>query len=256
MALGFALFFHSVAAGFVQPLNPQPTPEREIIANAVVLKVEKRASPTPSPTPKPVATPIPHTRVIADKSVTPHKIDPGASAHKEAIVKAGSSRPKTKTKYHSKPIWDIPVGGQGAGAGKTGTVGSLGHGGTGTGQGSHGAGAGGGGTQPCGAVDFEPPTSPTTDPQTGLIVYYDIEIVVHYPDGTNQSVKLDYPWHYRNPNFDPFKHSDLPALFQFPPSAMRANEPPLVRYVMAHTTREGFTEFNDCPGLPPPPTPH
>ena len=164
-----------------------------------------------------------------------------------------ASRPKVVTKFHSKPIMSVPVGGQGAGAGRKGTVGSLGTGGTGTGAGDQGNGSGG----VCGAVDFAAPGG-SYDASTGLTIYDNVGMTVHYADGHAESVTLDYPWHYRNEAMDPFKHpsGEVPLLFQFPPKAMRANEPPLVQYVMAHTDVMGTTTLNDCAGIPAVASPH
>jgi len=235
LAIACAIALNAILIGVFLGLGARPHPaEREIVANVAVLKVIK-ATPTPKPKPKP--TPTPHPAVIAQV------VDPGKSARVEVVKRPAASRPKTVTKYHSKPIWDIPVGGQGAGAGRKGTVGSLGHGGNGTGAGGEGNGSGG----ICGSVDFADSQEGSYDPSTNTTIYDGVQMIVHYSDGTAKTLTLDYPWHYRNPAMDPFKHPDAPMWFQFPPKSMRAGEPPEVQYVMQHSSPEGSTDLNLCP---------
>lgn len=235
IAIAAAIALHEIFAGLLPQLLPHATNEPETVAHVTIAKIEKRKpKPTPTPKPKPAIPP----RVIAQV------VDPGKSAHVEVVKKSAASRPKVVTKYHSKPIAAVPVGGQGAGAGSKGTVGSLGTGGTGSGSGDQGNGSGGA----CGDIDFADPSAASYDAATGNYFYDGIEMIVHYSDGHAETTTLDYPWHYHNPAMDPFKHTDAPMLFQFPPKAMRANEPPIVQYVMAHTDEMGGTQLNGCPG--------
>lgn len=219
----------------------------ERITLAKLTRIEHRVKPTPKPTPKPVV----HAKVIAQTNVQPHKISPAAPAEKQPIKRVSSARPIVRTKFHSKPVRHVPVGGHGAGTSKKATAisGSVGTGGTGTGQSGSGQGAGGAPAahEPCGEVDFAPNGNPTTD-RTGRIWEY-IAIIVHFPDGSEQSVDLDYPFFYNGESDDPFikGHDNIPATFQFPPANQAPNEPPLVQYVVQHTDANGYTKLRDCP---------
>ena len=242
VAFAFAIALVAITVQFyIALLDRGPQPE-EVLAKSVVLTITKKPKPTPSPTPKPTPTPAPvHPRVLAQV------VDPGKSARKEIVHKPAASRPKVVTKFHSKPIVSVPVGGQGAGAGRKGKVGSLGAGGNGTGAGNAGNGSGGA----CGVIDFADPSAASFDASTGLYIYDGIEMTVHYADGHAETATLDYPWHYRNPAMDPFKHPDAPILFQFPPKSMRASEPALVQYVMQHEDAMGDITLTACPNTPP-----
>ncbi len=142
------------------------------------------------------------------------------------------------------------MGGQGAGAGSVADAGSAGQGNLGTGTGLQGAGNGGGSSAPpCGAVYFQPATNPNPRfvATTGFFQFDSIKMTVHMPDGTIQETVLDWPWRYRSEDADPFTHLDAPMIFQFPPAALRASEPPVVQYVIAHTAPDGGTVLQDCP---------
>ena len=245
VAFAFAIALVAIIAQVYMALLASRAPDAtETVAKSVVITLTKKPKPTPSPTPRP--TPTVRPRVIAQV------VDPGKSARKEIVKKPAASRPKVVTKYHSKPIAAVPVGGQGAGAGRKGTAGSLGNGGNGTGAGNEGNGSGG----VCGAVDFSSSSDPSYDGNAKLYFHDSVEMIVHYGDGHAETIALDYPWHYRTLASDPFVHSDAIMLFQFPPKAIRASEPALVQYVMAHTDAMGTTTLNDCGNIPPPPTPH
>lgn len=145
----------------------------------------------------------------------------------------------------------IPVGAQGAGAGNRSGAGSLGNGSGGNGTGASGNGSGaGGGTEPCGYVEFSDPNGTRADPATGGF-YVDVSMSVHFPDGRSESLMLDYPWYYRTAQANPWSRQnvgdpDFSTTFQFPPADKRAGEPPLVQYVIAHTTSDGYTRLKDC----------
>jgi hypothetical protein len=223
------------------------TEQIERITFAKVVRIEHRATPTPKPTPKPIV----HTKVVAQTNVQPHKTKPAAPAEKQPIKRVSSARPLVRTKFHSKPVQHVAMGGHGAGTSKTAkaTTGSVGTGGTGTGESGNGPGTGGAPAahEPCGEVDFSPNGTPTTD-RSGRIWEY-VALIVHFPDGSEQSVDLDYPFFYNSEAEDPFikGHDNIPATFQFPPSNQAPNEPPLVQYVIQHTSGDGYTLLHDCP---------
>lgn len=236
LAFACALALNAILIGLFIGLSHRPGPvQREVVSHVAVVAI---AHATPTPKPKPTPKPTPHPAVIA------RVVDPGRSAHVEVIKRVAASRPKTVTIHHSKPVSEVPVGGQGAGEGRKGTTGSLGTGGTGTGAGGEGNGSGG----ICGSVDFADSQEASYDASTGTYIYDGVQMIVHYSDGTAKTITLDYPWHYRDESMDPFKHADAPMWFQFPPKSMRASEPPEVQYVMQHSSPEGSTDLNLCPG--------
>ena len=78
---------------------------------------------------------------------------------------------------------------------------------------------------------------------------------VHYADGSSQSVMLDYPWYYPSEAANPWSDQNLkdprfPTRFQTPPPNKVGSEPPLVQYVVAHSTPNGMTLLRDCPTEP------
>ena len=225
----------------------------ETITIAKLTRIEHRVRPTPKPTPKPIV----HTKVIAETNLQPHIVNPGNPSQRAHIKRIASARPIAHTHFHSKPAAvHVPTGGHGAG---TSTVakaetGGIGPGGNGTGVSGNGNGTGGApmAHEPCGAVYFDTTGEPVIDKTTGRI-WEHISMQVNFPDGSSQSVILDYPFYYNSRAQDPFfpENSNLPALFQPPPAGQGSNEPPLVQYVITHSTPQGFTKLRDCPSPAP-----
>ena len=146
------------------------------------------------------------------------------------------------------------MGGQGAGA-NTGSapVGGAGPGGTGGGQGGAGSGTGAAASdEPCGYVEFVDIGGLfAIDKQRGGLLV-NIRMIVHFADGHAEDVSLDYPWYYPDEAANPWsdqnvKDANFPVTFQWPPAEKTPHEPPLVQYVMAHTTPAGYTKLKDCP---------
>jgi hypothetical protein len=249
LAFALAIALHEILAGLIPSGSPPPAP-REIVSHIRILHVAMHP-PTPTPSPKPVPTPrriVSRARTIAPPETKRVARATGASAHREPVRRAGAPRPKPPKVVNSKPVWDIPVGGQGAGAGKASGAGSLGSGGAGTGAGAEGSGSGAAAaTEPCGFVTFMDPHGAQYDRQTHGF-WVDVQMSVHFPDGHSQTMLLDYPWYYPSANANPFENQNAPMLFQWPPPALRAGEPPLVQYVMQHSAPPGITLLKDCPG--------
>lgn len=220
----------------------------ERVTIAKIVRIIHRAPPTPKPTPKPIV----HANRVAETHVQPRVINPGAPAQHQRVHRIASARPVIHTKYHSKPTVHVPTGGYGMGTSKSAkaVTGGVGPGGVGTGESGTGEGTGGAPAahEPCGYVDFSPNDKPTIDQNTGRVWEY-VAIIVHFPDGSAQSVNLDYPFYYPSQSADPFEpgNANVPATFQFPPSDKAPTEPPLVEYVIQHTDAAGFTKLRDCP---------
>ncbi|MDE2481693.1 MAG: hypothetical protein KGN02_05850 [bacterium] len=223
-------------------------------------RIERKPTPTPSPTPPPIhaISPVRSNSVPTTAPVVVPQ-PAGKAAHKETIKHLGANRVKPPKTLNTKPIWDTvaPTPGQGAGAGKGAGAGSLGEGTQGSGTGSTGTGAGGGGA-PCGAVDFSARGPAVYNAKTGFFERSNVTAIVHYADGSSESVPLDWTWRFKTEEFDPFNpSSSAPMFFQFPPVAQRASEPPAVQYIMQNSKAYGGTKLNaDCPNIPPPPTAH
>ncbi len=127
---------------------------------------------------------------------------------------------------------------------------SAGQTGTGAGGESPANGAASG-EQPCGFVTFSDPHGSHFDAQTRGF-WVDIRMSVHFADGSSQSVILDYPWYYASEAANPWSDANLrdpsfPTRFQTPPPSKVGGEPPLVQYVVAHSTPDGMTLLRDCP---------
>jgi hypothetical protein len=130
----------------------------------------------------------------------------------------------------------------------------AGNGAAGASNGSGSQGTGNGATsrdEPCGFVTFSDPHGSQYDPRTHGF-WVDIRMSVHFADGTAQSMILDYPWYYTSEAANPWsdqnvKDPSFPTRFQPPPAGKIASEPPLVQYVVAHSTEDGLTLLRDCP---------
>lgn len=230
-----------------------PAEQIERVTIAKFTHIEHRVKPTPKPTPQPTPKPIVHARVVAETHVQPRVVNPGAPSQKQHVRRVASARPLVRTKYHSKPATiHVPTGGHGAGTSTVAKVetGGVGPGGIGTGESGSGQGTGGAPAahEPCGYVDFAPTNNATVDQRTGRVWEY-VAIIVHFPDGSEQSVDLDYPFYYSSESADPFLkgHENIDATFQFPPPDKAPDEPALVRYVIDHTRPDGYTTLRDCP---------
>lgn len=232
-----------------------PMPEEEV-ATVKITRMVHHVRPTPKPTPRPTPkpTPVVHTKTIAPTHVKPHVVNPGNPSQKQHIKRIASARPLVHTKHHNRiAAIHVPTGGQGSGTSKKAKAlnGGIGTGGTGTGESGTGSGTGGAPAahEPCGYVEFMPTEQARVDAPTGRAWEY-VALRVHFPDGTSDTVNLDYPFYYPNEADDPFLpgHQDIPATFQFPPADKRGSEPPLVQYVIQHTTSDGYTLLKDCPG--------
>ena len=252
VALALAIAIHEVIAGALPYRRPPPVP-KETISMTKIVRIEHRPRPTPRPKPKPTPRPVVHAKIVAPTHVKPRVVSPANPSQHAHVKRVASARPLVRTRYHSKPAAiHVPTGGHGSGASTKAKAptGGVGPGGAGTGESGNGNGTGGAplAHEPCGYVDFQPSDNPIVDKATGRI-WEHIEMTVNFPDGTKQDTDLDYVWYYPTRADDPFMpgNAGVPATFQFPPADKRASEPPLVQYVIAHTTPDGFTTLHDCP---------
>ena len=262
IAFAASIALHEIFAGFVRPFASNVPETKETVEHVEIARIERRPPATPTPRP-----PV-HVRHVINPS---HVIAPvqvkaiaqttnGKSAHRERIKRAGAARPKPPRVSHAKPIWDLPTGAQGAGAGRVAGAGSFGNGGNGTGAGTSGNGSGAAGDEPCGFVDFAATPEDMKrypDGSTSSVV----KMTVHYADHSSESITLDYPWHYPNEKSNPFSprnmdNPDMPATFQSPPPDKLPSEPQLVQYVVQHSSPQGLTTLKDCPWMDQSPAPN
>lgn len=250
LAIALSIALHEILAGLIPATAAHAPAAPEIVAHARVLRISARPLPTPAPRRRPairfaallppMPRPVP-TRASAARGTQHTRVAPGAAA------------PKPPAFSHAKPIWDVVASGNGAGAGGSRTGSAAGAGGA-SGAGASGNGAAAG-NEPCGYVDFSDPHGSHYDPQTRGF-WVDIRMSVHFADGSAQSMILDYPWYYPSESDNPWSRANLRdpnflPRFQPPPAGKATGEPPLVQYVIAHSTPDGLTLLKDCPQANP-----
>jgi hypothetical protein len=204
----------------------------------------------PTPTPVAVATPRPlvlaHAVVVMQHQFIARTVE-GRSAR--APRRVAPLALHAGVAYNSRPVWDV----------RSATASS--HSGLstfGAGAGAHASGnAAVNADEPCGFVTFSNPHGSHYDPSTHGF-WVDIRMAVHFSDGSSQSLMLDYPWYYSSETANPWsvqnlKDPSFPTRFQTPPPSKTAAEPPLVQYVIAHSTPNGMTLLRDCPETSPTP---
>ena len=243
VAVAISIALHEIVAGLF-PRYAQTQQAREVVTRAQTVRVAVRPSPTPAPRPPvpPALVPRPNVAVRAPENA-PGRRRAGYAARAVAPPRVAFAR-----HADTKPIWDVAAGGAGMSAGAgTGDAAASGNGSAATGTGTGAA----GGDPPCGFVTFSDPHGSQYDARTGGF-WVDIRMSVHFANGSAQSMILDYPWYYGNEAANPWSDQNLrdpnfATRFQPPPAAKLANEPALVRYVVAHSTAEGMTLLGDCP---------
>lgn len=263
VAFAAAIALHEIVAGFIPDPFTHKQDEPETVQHVTIARIVRTPTPKPSPTPSPTPPPktpppqVTHKVAVVAPIATPVPAPVGKSATAEPIKRIAAARPKTPhIQTSAKPTLYVPTGGQGAGAGNASGAGSVGTGQAGTGTGDQGTGAGGGGA-PCGAVDFEARGRASFNAATGMYERSNIVATVHFSDGHSENVPLDWTWHFKSQDLDPFANSATPMFFQFPPRDQRASEPDLVQYIMRYSSAGGSTKLkDDCPNIPPPVTPH
>jgi hypothetical protein len=242
LAFAVSIALHEILAGAIAPNRPE-APAREIVSSARLVRIALR--PTPSPkaelapqrtvTPAPVRA-LPPPVHIAPVARVAARTPPRAQVHRAAVRFARNAR----------PVWETPIGVTANGVVAAAAAGA------GAGAGSRGNGnAPGSGELPCGFVTFSDPHGSHFDTQTRGF-WVDIRMSVHFADGSSQSVLLDYPWYYPSEATNPWSDQNLkdpsfPTRFQPPPADKASSEPPLVQYVVTHSTPDGMTLLKDCP---------
>jgi hypothetical protein len=245
IAAALALVLHAIGLWLIPRQRAIEAPQEAIVARVTLARIVA----TPAPHPSPMLTPPPH-RVIAF-------VPSGVHARIERIKHAGARRPTPPKVVYATPDAAIPTGGQGAGAQNGTNAGSVSNvNGNGNGTGDAGSGIGSGSAYPCGAIDFESIGVAALNDATGYYDRSNIVATVYFSDGSYQKTTLDWTWHYKSEDEDPFLNDAAPMLFQFPPASQRASEPAIVKYIIAHTYVNGRAELiENCPNIPPQPSP-
>jgi hypothetical protein len=237
LAAAISIAIHEAAAGLVPQTLRHPPPSAEIVTRAQIVRVAIR----------PVATPTPRPVRVAERV---HPVAAAPAPRRAAARRAPPRRIVKLALSQGRPIWDAAGGGNGhaivASAG-TGTNASAGAAGDATAPASD--------TRPCGFVTFSDPHGSQYDSGTHGF-WVDIRMAVRFSDGSTQSMILDYPWYYPNEAANPWSDANLhdpnfPTRFQKPPLEKAAGEPPLVQYVVTHSTADGLTLLRDCPAPSP-----
>jgi hypothetical protein len=253
LAIAVSIALHEILAGLVPAKFADTSPPvREIVTHARIVRIAVR--PTIAPVSRRrLPRDIPHPRVIAPAQPRPIARATGARSRARVATRlAAAARPKPPRLSHAKPVWDIATsGGHGATLAQTGNA-------AGAGSGPADAGSGDGAmaaNQPCGYVTFSDPHGSQFDPRTRGF-WVDVRMSVHFADGSSQSMILDYPWYYPSEAANPWSQANLNdpnflPRFQSPPADKIAGEPPLVQYVMQHSTTDGLTLLKDCPSPTP-----
>jgi hypothetical protein len=244
VAIAVSIALHEILAGLIPGKLMQMPSSREVVTRAQVLRVTIRPPATPAPRRARHVIALAQPRTIARA--------PGRARDPHAIHSASVPRPKPMTVTNSKPVWDMAIAAQpGASLAASGGPGGKGSGTTGNGNGAAAA------DEPCGFVVFSDPHGSQFDRRTHGF-WVDIRMSVHFADGSSQSMILDYPWYYASEADNPWSDQNLKdpnflPRFQSPPAQKTDAEPPLVKYVIQHSTRDGLTLLKDCPT--PAPTP-
>ncbi|BDE07547.1 hypothetical protein WPS_28230 [Vulcanimicrobium alpinum] len=259
VAVALALALHEIALSLVHgPTRPRDD-ESNAPATRIAIETPKptpRPTPTPKPPPKPTIppTPPPHITPPPRATVAPIQVagrakgtparHRGGGAH-HAIAKAAHGK-------HADP------NASGSGTGSSHGTGSGNAPGVGGGLGGNGAGTGGNGNgavnanAPCGFVDFEPFAAPTYRDGTA---YEPIRAMVTFPDGHTETERFPYKWVYPNgEQNDPWSDTNLrrppkEIPMQLPPPGTDTSSfPPVLQYILQHTTSDGYTNLQPCPG--------
>jgi len=254
VAAAISIALHEAAAGLIPRDLWRPAPSREVVTRAAILRVAVRPVTTPAPRPAPSTEPA-HP-IVAAAPAAPRRIAASATSPRAASPARRSSvrRAPPVAAANGRPVWDV-----GGAAGSRAVVASAGSESAG-GESASGTGSGAAAAtdnRPCGFVIFSDPHGSQYDTRTRGF-WVDIRMRVRFADGTTQSMILDYPWYYSSEAVNPWSGQNLrdpnfPTRFQQPPPDKAAGEPPLVQYVMTHSTADGLTLLRDCPMPPPAP---
>jgi hypothetical protein len=241
-----------------------PADDREAAPLSVVLEREPSPVPTARPTPPPTPPPTPLPRIA---HATPAPVAERAAPRRAAA--AGGTRPVPTVQPTMLPTAfvatsapePVPAGvaggapASGAGSGTGAGSGNGAGAGTGAGNGTGGTGTGQVNADvPCGAVEFIPDDAARTVRGT---IYERIRATVHFRDGHTESAVFPYEWVYPNgEQTDPWSntnigsHDAIPAQLP-PPGSDPRRFPPLIRYILTHTSSSGTTLLEECPTLRP-----
>lgn len=249
LAFAISIALHEVIAGLIPPGLAQSSASREVVKRTTIARLAIRRVPAPMSSLRPAIVvkrvrPLTVARPSGQRNLTDRAVIRVASAASAA------SRERLVQASRARPVWDAAAVATKAGSGAA----SL----AGTGNRSNGASPSGertgeiNGDAPCGYVIFSNPHGSQYDTSTRGF-YVDIRMSVRFADGTTESMILDYPWYYPSEAANPWSDQNVrdpnfPMRFQQPPPGKVPGEPPLVQYVMAHSTADGLTLLHDCPG--------
>jgi hypothetical protein len=213
LALAISIAIHETAAGLVPRAQWSPSPAREVVTRAQIVRIAVR--PAPTATPPPVRAIAPRTLAAARTRELPAAARQVGSS---SVRRTEPRRVATIAPGRDRPVWDVA---------STGTARSIVVAAGSGADGNSGAGAAGNAAapaadnRPCGFVTFSDPHGSQYDPRTHGF-WVDIRMSVRFADGTTQSMILDYPWYYASEAANPWSYQNVrdpnfPTRFQPPP---------------------------------------
>jgi hypothetical protein len=238
VAAALAIAVHEILAAVI-PGSAPGSPPREVVSHVEVVRIAIRR-----------LVALPHmVQITAPRREVPRRV-----AHSHRLRTAGRAAPARRAPTHrvaptassGTAAWDAVAGRAVEANAAVGLSGAGGEGTQSTGVDAMSS------DEPCGFVEFSDPHGSSYDRNTGGF-YVDVRMSVHFADGSQQSVILDYPWYYASENANPWsaqnvKDPNFPTRFQAPPTAKLSEEPALVQYVAQHSTADGMTLLRDCQG--------
>ena len=263
VAVAIAVALHEVFLGLLHGPTRANDRESEAVTTRIAIETARptptpRRTPRPTPTPHPTPPPTPEPRLTPPPRSTPAPVQQiagrakgrparrrGGGAHK-AIAKAPSGH------YANPHAAGSGTGSStGQGSGDRPGVGE-GLGGNGSGQTGNGNGAVNANT-PCGFVEFRPHGAPHYSSGTASET---IRATVSFPDGHTEVAEFPYKWVYPNgEQTDPWsdtnlRKGDFPIALQTPPPGSDIGTyPPLVQYILQHSSASGLTDLPECPKI-------
>jgi hypothetical protein len=249
LAVAISIALHEVVAGLIPPGLTHGPASDEVVTHAAIVRVAIRKVPTPAPSRQPTRLAKQRKMVIANARASRSRVPNRTVRRVASRTSTAGARPVQSPA--SKPVWDTVSARTNAGT-RLASAGGTGNASDSAGSAGNGADAGAtSGEQPCGFVTFSDPHGSSYDARSRGF-WVDIRMSVRFADGTAQSLILDYPWYYSSEAANPWSDQNLrdpnfPTRFQQPPQRKAVDEPPLVQYVMAHSTADGLTLLRDCP---------
>lgn len=251
-AAAFAIAVVLVTAMLAVVRPTVPTAREVVLPVQVVFERPVRAVPRPTPRPRPQAAVV---RTPPAPAARPRTVARAPVAHRAPAVVVPPRAPAVVAVAAGPVETNAPAAiGTDPGTDAGTSAGITGGEAAGTGASAGGSGAADEGAtvdRPCGSVEFVPVAPARRVRDTA---YEMIRAIVHYRDGREATGTFPYPWVYPDgERSDPWSQVNLlfarhaPVAAQLPPPGSDpAGFPPLIRFVLDHTTPQGRTVLESC----------